>query len=76
MPIETLIALRDQALLLSDHLKADIQNASTRVEHIRLTQHASEAERLVSTMNWLIQTNEPPTASAATDTATFLPTHF
>ena len=54
MPIETLIALRDQALLLSDHLKADIQNASTRVEHQRLTLHALEAARLVATIQLLI----------------------
>ena len=72
MPIETLIALRDQAQVVSDHLRADIQNAGTRVEHIRLTQHASEAERLVNTMNWLIQTSAP----VQPDPAAFLPTHL
>lgn len=31
----------------ADNLARDITNASTRIEHLRLTQHALEAERLV-----------------------------
>lgn len=35
-----------QAQRLADNLRADIKNATTRAEHIRLTRHALEAQQL------------------------------
>lgn len=35
-----------QAQRLADNLRADIKNAATRAEHIRLTRHALEAQQL------------------------------
>jgi hypothetical protein len=48
------LALRDQATALRDSLRADIANAMTRNEHIRITQHAAAAERLVSALDILL----------------------
>lgn len=45
--------IRDQAAALAAHLQDDIRNASTRTEHIRLTQHAAEAQRLVEQIDML-----------------------
>jgi hypothetical protein len=35
-----------QSQRLADNLRADIKNAATRAEHIRLTRHALEAQQL------------------------------
>ena len=51
--VEALTVL-DQAVSLRDNLRADIANALTRNEHIRLTQLAAEAERLVATIELLL----------------------
>ena len=66
MTHEQALALRDQTALLLSHLTADIQNAQTRAEHIRLTQHAAEAERLVAALDLLL----------ADDPIQVLPTHY
>lgn len=60
------LAIRDQSALLLFHLREDIKNAQTRAEHVRLTQHATEAERLVAALDILLQ-DEPQT---------YLPTHY
>lgn len=64
--VEALTVL-DQAVSLRDNLRADIANALTRNEHIRLTQLAAEAERLVATIELLLA--EPVSAG-------FQPTHM
>jgi len=51
--IEALM-IRDQAIALRDSLRADIPKALTRGEHIRISQLAAEAERLVSAMDAMI----------------------
>lgn len=63
------LAIRDQTALLAVHLREDIKNAQTRAEHIRLTQHAAEAERLVAALDLVLAGREdsPPE---------YLPTHF
>lgn len=43
---ETKTDLLDAARNLFENLQADIENASTRIEHIRLTTLAQEAENL------------------------------
>lgn len=45
--------IRDQADLLRQHLTDDLKNASTRIEHIRISQLAAEAERLVQAIDIL-----------------------
>jgi hypothetical protein len=42
------LKLTDAARSLFTNLQADIQNASTRIEHIRLTTLAQEAENLLA----------------------------
>lgn len=66
MTYEQALAVRDQTALLLQHLTADINNAQTRAEHIRLTQHAAEAERLVAALDLLLA---PPQNQ-------YLPTHY
>jgi DUF438 domain-containing protein len=48
------LVVREQAIQLRDNLRADVGNALSRVEHIRITQLAAEAERLVSAMDAMI----------------------
>lgn len=43
-----LTELRAQALAHADHARADIANATTRSEHIRLTGLAIEANQIVT----------------------------
>lgn len=43
-----------QARQHSDNMTRDIKNASTRVEHLRLTTLAFEAERLADTAEYLL----------------------
>lgn len=40
--------INEAARMLYENIKADINNASTRLEHIRLTALAQEAENLVA----------------------------
>lgn len=46
-----------EARQLAHNLTNDIKNASTRIEHIRLTQLALEAERLADKIEKLIQSD-------------------
>jgi len=48
------LTIREQAVTLRDNLRADIPNALTRGEHIRITQLAAEAERLVAALDSLL----------------------
>lgn len=48
------LVVRDQAVQLRDNLRADVSNALSRVEHIRITQLAAEAERLVAALDLLL----------------------
>ena len=48
MTVPEFEALRDLAQLHADRTTADIMNAMTRAEHIRLTQTASEAHNLLA----------------------------
>lgn len=57
--IEALM-IRDQAIALRDSLRADIPKALTRGEHIRISQLAAEAERLVSAMDVVLFKPETP----------------
>ena len=43
-----------EAKQLADNLSNDIKNASTRIEHIRLTQLALEAQRLSEKIDRLL----------------------
>lgn len=45
--------LATAARQLASHIRDDISNASTRIEHIRLTQLALEAEQLATDMEQL-----------------------
>lgn len=45
-PLVLLHQAHVQAQRLADNLRADIKNAATRAEHIRLTRHAIEAQQL------------------------------
>lgn len=60
--------LRAQAASLQSNIAADIVNAQTRVEHIRLTQLAEEAQRLVQSIDQF--------AGSETSAPHGLPTHF
>lgn len=46
----TINELVEAARLHFNHLRADITNASTRIEHIRLTTLAQEAENLLTNL--------------------------
>ena len=46
----TINELIEAARLHFQHARADITNASTRIEHIRLTQLAQEAENLLTNL--------------------------
>lgn len=48
-------ALRTQAQDLANGLQADIRLATTRVEHVRLSQRAAESERLVQAIDILCE---------------------
>lgn len=52
------LAVRDGAIALRDNLQNEINNALTRQEHIRITQLAMEADRLVETLNLLLAPEE------------------
>lgn len=45
------LMIRDRAAALRDSLRADIPKALTRGEHIRISQLAAEAERLVAAVD-------------------------
>jgi hypothetical protein len=49
-----------EAKELADNISNDIKNASTRIEHIRLTQLALEAERLSKKIDGYLFDGEPP----------------
>lgn len=68
------LAIRDAALNLQSSIQADINNASTRQEHMRLTQLATEAERLVAAIDLLI--DQPQNSMSPTDLNGYLPTHM
>jgi guanyl-specific ribonuclease Sa len=51
------------ARALYENIKADIENASTRIEHIRLTSLAQEAQNLVT----LIESNGPDLEGATNE---------
>lgn len=51
MTAEETQLIRAQAAELLEHLQADIRNAATRNEHIRLTQLTAEAERLLAAID-------------------------
>jgi hypothetical protein len=53
MTSEEAKTVRDAAAQLAQSLNDDIRNASTRLEHIRLTQHAAQAEALVNQLDLL-----------------------
>ncbi len=48
--------VREAAYQLAVNLQADISNATTRIEHIRLTQLAEEAARLLQAIDNLGKT--------------------
>lgn len=48
------LLVREQAISLRDSLRADVAKALTRGEHIRITQLAAEAERLVVSMDAML----------------------
>lgn len=52
---ETLSALALQARLHATELHADVSTASTRMEHIRLTMRAGEAERIAAMLERIAQ---------------------
>jgi hypothetical protein len=54
--------ISNEARQLATNLTNDIKNASTRIEHIRLTQLALEAERLADKIEKLIQSNHAESA--------------
>jgi DUF438 domain-containing protein len=54
------LMVREQAIGLRDSLRADIPKALTRGEHIRITQLAAEAERLVAAMDAMLFKPETP----------------
>lgn len=69
------MAIRDAALHLQSSIQSDIINASTRQEHMRLTQLATEAERLVAAIDLLI--DQPQNSmSPVPDLHGYLPTHM
>jgi len=49
-----------EAKELANNISNDIKNASTRIEHIRLTQLALEAERLSKKIDGFLLDGEPP----------------
>ncbi len=48
------LVIREQATALRDSLIADIPKAMTRAEHIRISQLAAEADRLVAALDILL----------------------
>lgn len=70
------LAIRDAALQLQSSIQADIQNAGTRQEHMRLTQLATEAERLVAAIDLLLDRPENSMSPVVTDLNGYLPTHM
>jgi hypothetical protein len=56
--------ISNEARQLATNLTNDIKNASTRIEHIRLTQLALEAERLAEKIESLLDSHhadqDPP----------------
>ena len=47
--------ISNEARKLATNITNDIKNASTRIEHIRLTQLALEAERLADKIDKIVQ---------------------
>jgi hypothetical protein len=55
--------IQEAARLLYENIKADINNASTRLEHVRLTALAQEAANLVT----MIDSNDGPEGSVTSN---------
>lgn len=55
----TINELVEAARLHFNHLQADITNASTRIEHIRLTTLAQEAENLLTNLETYAAAQDP-----------------
>lgn len=51
--------IKQAAWMLYENLKADIDNASTRIEHIRITALAQEAQNLYHQITELVGSNGP-----------------
>ncbi len=56
MTAEQTAAIREEASILAASIQSDILNASTRLEHMRLTQLAEQANRLVQAIDKLAPT--------------------
>ena len=52
--------ISQEAKQLAENLSKDIKNASTRIEHIRLTQLALEAQRLSEKIDKLLNETDDP----------------
>jgi hypothetical protein len=57
--VTTINELVELARLHFNHLQADITNASTRIEHIRLTTLAQEAANLLTNLENFAAATEP-----------------
>ena len=62
----TINELVEAARLHFNHLRADITNASTRIEHIRLTTLAQEAENLLTNLETYAAAEDGSTGSQLT----------
>jgi hypothetical protein len=51
--------IKQAAWMLYENLKADIENAGTRIEHIRLTTLAQEAQNLYHQIQEFVESNGP-----------------
>lgn len=55
------------ARMLYENIKADIENASTRIEHIRITTLAQEAHQLLTDLENYLLPDLPHTVLDSTD---------
>ena len=55
------------AQMLYENIKADIENASTRIEHIRITTLAQEAHQLLTDLENYLLPDSPHTVLDSTD---------
>lgn len=53
--------------MLYENIKADIENASTRIEHIRITTLAQEAHQLLTDLENYLLPDSPHTVLDSTD---------
>ena len=51
--------IKQAARMLYENLKSDIENAGTRIEHIRLTTLAQEAQNLYHQIAEFVESNGP-----------------